>query len=226
MNARGKYGGLLGLKADFEIVDKLLATGERTGENEVLKGTRESFHLILKVVQLSWGSFFDGQRAFQFQMCGRLSRMRNKDVIVDAVMNSFETHTAKPYLKPVSCLFPEVNSAQILEVPVGEWCDCVTCSPCGRYIAAGGGPDVVVADINTGDVLKRLHGHTADVTCITFVCGSKKIVSASHDRTVAMWEWEKSEARILVLEGHSGAVWSVAISRDGERIVSGSEDGT
>ncbi len=83
MNVRGKHGGLLGLKADFEIVDELLETGERTAENVFLKGTRESFQLILKAILLSWGRFSDEQRAFQFQMCGRLWSMRNKDVIVD-----------------------------------------------------------------------------------------------------------------------------------------------
>ncbi len=115
--------------------------------------------------------------------------MRNKDVIVDAVMKSFEAHTPKPYLKPMSCFFPEVNSAQLLEIRVGAWCDWVSCSPCGDYIAAGGGQDVVVADVNTGDVLKRLHGHSSLVTCVKFVGGSKKIVSASRDGTVAVWEW-------------------------------------
>ncbi len=63
-------------------------------------------------------------------------------------------------------------------------------------------------------------------TCVKFVCGSKKIVSASGYGTVAVWEWEKSEARTLVLEGHSDWVRGVAVSKDGERIVSGSDDGT
>ncbi len=31
MNVRGKHGGLRGLKADFEIVDKLLEAGDNTG---------------------------------------------------------------------------------------------------------------------------------------------------------------------------------------------------
>ncbi len=42
MNVRGKHGGLLGLKADFEIVDKLLETGERSGENVCSQGMRKS----------------------------------------------------------------------------------------------------------------------------------------------------------------------------------------
>ncbi len=80
--------------------------------------------------------------------------------------------------------------------------------------------------MNTGDVLKRLRGHSKYVRCVKFVGGSKKIVSGSKEGTVAVWEWEKSEARSLVLEGHNGSVNGVAASGDGERIVSGSDDGT
>ncbi len=50
------------------------------------------------------------------------------------------------------------------------------------YIAAGGGWNAVVADVIMGDVLKRLRGHRADVGCVKFVGGSKKIVSASEGR--------------------------------------------
>ncbi len=58
MNVRGKHGGLLGLKADFEVVDKLLETGENTGENVCSQDMREGFQLIVKAVQLSWGKLF------------------------------------------------------------------------------------------------------------------------------------------------------------------------
>ncbi len=59
------------------------------------------------------------------------------------------------------------------------------------------------------------------MTCVKFVGGSTRIGLWSEDGTVAVWEWEKSEARSLVLEGHSEGVSGVAASRDGERIVPG-----
>ncbi len=86
------------------------------------------------------------------------------------------------------------------------------------YFAAGAGGDIVIADAVTGDVLKRLEGHRDRVTCVRFTAGSKKIVSASWDRTVAVWEWENSDGPILVLEGHRDWVTSVDVSRDGKRI--------
>ncbi len=39
-------------------------------------------------------------------------------IIVGAVMNSFEAHTPKPYLKPVSSFIPEMNSARNWRFPL------------------------------------------------------------------------------------------------------------
>ncbi len=227
ITVRGKRGGFLGIMADFEVFDKLMTCG-RAGEildipNE---STRNSFRLILKAVQLSWGRFFDGQRAFQFQLCGRLLMIRSKDVIIDAFLRSFEEHTPKPYLQHVSCFFPDLDSPQIREIPVGGGCYSVACSPCGRFIAAGSGSGVVLLYADTGDIVKRLHGRDEIVKSVSFVGGSKKIVSASGGGTVAVWEWKKSDSFTLVLEGHSDCVHSIAVSRDGDRIISGSRDGT
>ncbi len=176
-------------------------------------------------IQLSWGSFINGKRAFQFQMCGRLLNLRNKDVIVDAVMKSFQAYTPKPYLIPVNGFFPALNSAQVLEIPVGGFCGSVSSSPCGRYIASGSGGDIVLADANTGDILKRLHGHGDNVQCIKFAGTSKKLVTAHAEKTVLLWDWEELDSPTAVLEGHDDWVFIVAASRDGKRIFSGSEDG-
>ncbi len=71
-----------------------------------------------------------------------------------------------------------------------------------------------------------MHGHSDSVTCIKFVGKSKKLVSASADETVALWEWEKSDSPTLVLKGHKDEVTSVSISSDGTQRISGSLDGT
>ncbi len=56
LNVRGKFGGILGLKADFAILDKLLQpfTGDG-GEKTHSKDVRRSARLILKAMELSWG---------------------------------------------------------------------------------------------------------------------------------------------------------------------------
>ncbi len=109
---------------------------------------------------------------------------------------------------------------------MGGRCNCVACSPCGRYIAGGAGKDIVIIDASSGEILRRLRSHSKDVRCITFFPGCTKIVSGSDDGKVIVWEWESLESPAHVREGHSDWVRGVAVSRDGQRIYSGSEDGS
>ncbi len=44
----------------------------------------------------------------------------------DTVMKSFERRTPKPYLVPESYFFPDLNSAQMVEIPVGGMRMCVS----------------------------------------------------------------------------------------------------
>ncbi len=54
--------------------------------------------------------------------------------------------------------------------------------------------------------------------CVRFVAGSQTIVSVSEDKTIAVWEWEKSDSFIMVLKGHDDWVRSVAVSNAGDRL--------
>ena len=47
----------------------------------------------------------------------------------------------------------------------------------------------------------------------------------SDDQTVLIWDAASGE-QLCSLTGHSGSVWSVALSKDGTRLVSGSADRT
>ena len=60
---------------------------------------------------------------------------------------------------------------------------------------------------------------------MAFSPDGKLIVSGSNDNTVRLWDATTGTAR-QTLEGHSGAVYSVAFSPDGELVVSGSYDKT
>ncbi|KAG1821967.1 WD40-repeat-containing domain protein [Suillus subaureus] len=66
--------------------------------------------------------------------------------------------------------------------------------------------------------------HTKAVSAVAFFKDSRRIVTASKDKTLRIWDVEK---RVLVegpFEGHSDCVYSVAISPDDRRIASGGED--
>ncbi len=75
-----------------------------------------------------------------------LLEFEDTDVIVEAVMNSFKAYAPKPFLKLVSSFFPDLNRAQIMEIPGGSCEVSVACSPCGRYVVSASNAIIIRAD--------------------------------------------------------------------------------
>ncbi len=224
---RMRFGGIVALEGDFESFGcfPVTSAGERKGRT-FSKGLYESFAVLFRALQLSWGRICGGRRELQFQMWGRLFKVRKSYVVLNKYLESLSMHTEKPYLMPVTGFFPDPRSAQLMDIPIGGHCNTVSYSPCGRYITAGECSNVLVLDALSGSILRRLEGHSRLVTSAVFVPGSRKIVSASRDSTIMLWMWENYESLPDVLKGHEGYVSCLAVSSDGERIFSGSADGT
>ncbi|XRB11979.1 EF-hand domain-containing protein [Pseudoscourfieldia marina] len=74
-------------------------------------------------------------------------------------------------------------------------------------------------------ILNNMTGHSEYVTSASYSADGTRIVSASQDKTVRVWD-ATTGACLSVLEGHSGAVRSASYSADGTRIVSASQDKT
>jgi WD40 repeat protein len=72
--------------------------------------------------------------------------------------------------------------------------------------------------------LLRLRSSSARVLAVAFSPDSTRIVSASADNTLQLWDAHSVAPIGEPLKGHSGTVNSVAFSPDGGRIVSGSDD--
>ena len=70
-----------------------------------------------------------------------------------------------------------------------------------------------------------LKGHTSDVFGVAFNPDGKRLVSASFDATVKVWD-AASGQEVLTLKGHTNAASSVAFSPDGKRLASASYDQT
>ena len=68
-------------------------------------------------------------------------------------------------------------------------------------------------------------GHESAVTCVVDTARGTQVVSASYDKTIRVWEARTAES-LLVLAGHYGVVYGMAIAPDGRRLLSCSSDET
>ncbi|MEZ6109035.1 MAG: hypothetical protein R3B96_23890 [Pirellulaceae bacterium] len=83
-------------------------------------------------------------------------------------------------------------------------------------------------DAATGErisLLDATDGHTDAVTSLQFSADGTKLLSASFDRTVKLWDLRTGRVE-RTLVGHRLWVWSARFSPDEQHIASASEDGT
>ena len=74
-------------------------------------------------------------------------------------------------------------------------------------------------------LVHTLEGHTRLVDGVALTPDARRIVSASWDKTIKVWDMNTGEL-FRTLEGHEGEVAKVAVSPDGHLIVSASWDAT
>lgn len=73
-------------------------------------------------------------------------------------------------------------------------------------------------------LIRTLKGHRAGVTWVLFTPDGRKLISASHDGTIRIWNWQKQRGE-KVLTGHLKSVRMLALM-GAENLVSASWDGT
>jgi WD40 repeat protein len=105
----------------------------------------------------------------------------------------------------------------------------VAFSPDGRRLATGGEKNMVtIWNVQTGERLRTIEGHTGEVYTLAFSPDDdgRWIASAGEDSTVKVWD-SHTGTLIQSFRGHTGLVSSVSFSPpDGRYLVSGSRDKT
>src|SRR5262249_5384342 len=95
-------------------------------------------------------------------------------------------------------------------------------SPDGRQLlSAGNSRDIQLWDVETGSLIRELHGHTAEVFAAIFHPDGRRIVSAGRDRVIRIWDPVQGD-ELAALLGHTSYIFSLSFSPDGTTLASGS----
>ncbi|KIK37719.1 hypothetical protein CY34DRAFT_444959 [Suillus luteus UH-Slu-Lm8-n1] len=72
--------------------------------------------------------------------------------------------------------------------------------------------------------VRTFEGHEKDVVAVAVFPDRRRMVTASYDKTLCLWDLMKG-VLLKKIEGHHSEVWALAVPRDGQFIVSGSKKG-
>ena len=95
--------------------------------------------------------------------------------------------------------------------------------PSGPFSKSSGDNELVLWDVETGEILRRLRGHKDAVFRVAFLPGGNGAVSSSADASVMVWNLDDGSVR-RVFRGHTTFAYAFAVSPKGDSVFSASFD--
>ncbi len=128
----------------------------------------------------------------------------------------------------------KVKTFEDKEAKSGIWSKAF--SPDGRYVVStigykymyGGGNELTLWDVSTGQKTESFKGHKNNVTCLTFSPDGSLIASGSTDETIRLWDVAKGKEASRFgwhIGGAGDIIVSLTFSPDGRYIVAGGKGG-
>ena len=111
-----------------------------------------------------------------------------------------------------------------LVLPHGSLVHGVSFSADGTRLATTAGLAVGIWDARTGRLLRRLEGHTLELTSVCFAPAGDRLASGSRDKTVRVWD-ARTGRQLVACHGHTNRVCAVCFSPGGGRLLSSAELG-
>jgi WD40 repeat protein len=118
-------------------------------------------------------------------------------------------------------LYPETERVE-------SWVDTLTVTPDCNFLISGLGNGLLqIWDLNTKQELVTLNGHVGAVTYVVVTPEGKRMMSASTDSTIKVWDLEAVKAKkLFTWNGRTSQINTITVTPDGKQAISGSEDGT
>jgi WD40 repeat protein len=105
-----------------------------------------------------------------------------------------------------------------------QWVKRVGINVNGRLATVTSGEVGIVCDLQSLNVICELHGHTKIINSIVMTPKGDRVITASDDCTIRVWE-SSTGKQLAVLSGHESKVSHLHLSSDGCYLFSGSADG-
>lgn len=146
--------------------------------------------------------------------------------IATQLSTAAQSRTGAPWLCPLTASLtrPGGPLVQTLEGHT-DWIDAVAVTPDGRRVVSGARDgQLKIWDLHSGQATATLEAHDGQITAIAVTSDGERVVSAGYyDATVKVWDLESGE-RLGTLKTED--VQDLAVTPDGTRLVSASDDGT